>query len=72
VSNQPNRSYTLAEWCELRRISLPMFYKLDNAGRAPRTHYAGKKRLVGPEADVQWLREREAESASTTAEATAA
>jgi hypothetical protein len=29
-----------------------------------RTHCAGIKVLVGPEADAQWLREREAEAAT--------
>ena len=27
--------FTLAEWCQLRRISLAMFYKLDGQGKAP-------------------------------------
>jgi hypothetical protein len=57
-----NQSYTIEEWCELRRISRGMFYKMDAAGRAPRTHNAGRKRLVSPEADAAWLREREAEA----------
>jgi predicted DNA-binding transcriptional regulator AlpA len=54
-------SYTLAEWCELRRISRAMFYKLAAEGKAPQTHNVGIKRLISPEADARWLRDREAE-----------
>ena len=56
-------SLTIAEWCALRKVSKSMFYLLDGQGRAPRTHNAGVKRLISPEADAAWLREREAESA---------
>jgi hypothetical protein len=41
-----------------------MFYLLDKQGKAPKTYYVGRKRLVGPEADVAWVREREAEAVS--------
>lgn len=57
-------SSTINEWCITRKISRAMFYKLDSQGRAPRTHYAGTKRLISPEADTDWLRAREAEAAA--------
>ena len=55
-------SFTIREWCEFRRISPAMFYKLDTQGLAPRTHYAGAKRLISGEADRDWLRAREADN----------
>jgi hypothetical protein len=60
MSSEP--SYTIAEWCALRRISRAMFYKLDGRGLAPKTHNVGVKRLISPQADAEWLRAREAES----------
>ena len=60
-------SYTLAEWCEHRRISTAMFYKLDKAGLAPRSHFAGAKRLISGEADAEWLAAREAAAQNQTA-----
>jgi hypothetical protein len=46
-----SRSFTIAEWCERRRISKGVFYKLAQQGRAPLTHNAGAKRLISGEAD---------------------
>ncbi len=60
-------SYTLDEWCDRRRISRAMFYKMDAQGKAPQTHYAGTKRLVSDEADAAWIRAREAEQQQETA-----
>ena len=37
-----------------------MFYKLDAEGLAPRTHNVGVKRLISPQADAEWLQQREA------------
>jgi predicted DNA-binding transcriptional regulator AlpA len=55
-------SLTIAEWCAHRRVSRSMFYKLDAEGLAPRTHNVGVKRLISPQADADWLRQREAAS----------
>ena len=41
-----------------------MFYKLDDQGLAPKTHRVGVKRLISPQADAEWLQQREA--ATTT------
>ena len=60
---QRHRSYTLNEWCQARRNSRAMFYKLDEQGLAPKTHNVGVKRLISPEADAEWPRAREAEAA---------
>jgi hypothetical protein len=56
-------SFTISEWCAARRISRAMFYRLEVQGLAPRTHFAGAKRLISPQADAEWLRQREAEAA---------
>jgi hypothetical protein len=32
------RSFTVDEWCDARRISRGMFYKLRDRGLAPKTH----------------------------------
>ena len=55
-------SMTVAEWCEYRRLSRSMAYKLWQEGRGPMTHYVGTKRLISGEADAAWLLERESES----------
>jgi hypothetical protein len=60
-------SFTIKEWCEYRRISPAMFYKLAEQGLAPKTHNVGVKRLISDEADISWVRAREAESETTTA-----
>jgi hypothetical protein len=60
-TEQGHQSYTLNEWCQTRRVSRAMFYKLPPNLR-PRTHNVGVKVLISPEADAEWLRAREAES----------
>ena len=62
-----NGSMTVAEWCEFRRLSRSMAYKLWAEGRGPVTHYIGTKRLISSEADAAWLAEREAEAAMEAA-----
>jgi hypothetical protein len=62
-----NGSYTIQEWCEHRRVSRAMLYKLFQQGRGPRTHNVGTKRLISSEADAAWVREREAEAAAEAA-----
>ena len=57
-------SYTIQEWCDRRRISRAMFYVLDAKGLAPRSHYAGARRLISDEADAEWVQAREEEAAA--------
>jgi hypothetical protein len=66
-AEQRRRSFTIAEWCEARRLSRAMFYRLDALGLAPLTHYAGAKRLISDEADNAWVRAREAEQQESAA-----
>ena len=51
ASDQSDRSFTIKEWCERRRVSQPMFFKLLAGGGAPRTHRVGRRRLISGEAD---------------------
>jgi hypothetical protein len=60
LATAPSRS--IADWCKHRGISRAKFYQLDKAGLAPRTFNIGTKRIISPVADVEWLRQREAES----------
>jgi hypothetical protein len=53
-------SFTLREWCEHRRISAAMYYKMAAQGLGPRTHYAGAKVLISDQADADWVAAREA------------
>jgi hypothetical protein len=66
-AEQRRRSYTINEWCDARRVSRAMFYKLSQQGLAPKTHNVGAKRLISDAADAAWLREREAAAQSQTA-----
>jgi hypothetical protein len=49
-----------------------MHYKLKKRGKAVRTHYVGSKVLVSDEADVEWVREREAEAAMLSSDSSVA
>jgi hypothetical protein len=60
-------SMTVGEWCDHRRLSRSMAYKLWAEGRGPQTHYVGTKRLISSEADAAWLAAREAEHACVAA-----
>jgi hypothetical protein len=64
------QSFTISEWCATRKISKSMFYKLRLQGLGPRCHNAGNKLLISPEADVAWLREREADAIQALSSAT--
>ena len=60
----PHGSFTVSEWCQHRRISRAMLYKLMGEGLGPATYLVGKRRYVSPEADAAWLASREAEAAA--------
>jgi hypothetical protein len=67
-SRRDRGSFTIGEWCDYRRISRAMFYELDKQGLAPKTHNVGVKRLISGEADIAWVRAREAECEANTTE----
>ena len=66
ITNVMN-SFTVSEWCEYRRISRAMLYKLLAAGLGPATYFVGNRRYVSSEADAAWLAAREIEALETDA-----
>jgi predicted DNA-binding transcriptional regulator AlpA len=61
-AEQCARSFTLSEWCNHRRVSRSMFYKLLKLGLAPDSYLVGNSRYISSEADAAWLADRQAES----------
>ena len=57
-----NKSFTVSEWCQYRRISRAMLYKLLAEGLGPATYFVGNRRYISSEADAGWLASREAEA----------
>jgi hypothetical protein len=55
-------SFTIAEWCKHRRVSISMYYKLRAHGKAPATLPVGRHQTITAEADAAWARERQAEA----------
>lgn len=55
-------SFTIPEWCEHRRVSISMYYKLKAQGKAPATLPVGRHQTITAEADAAWARERQAEA----------
>ena len=64
-----NGSMTVDEWCEYRRISRGLLYKLWRNGLGPRFHYIGEKRLISRAADEAYIAEREREATAEAASA---
>ena len=54
-------SFTIAEWCKHRRVSISMYYKLRAQGKAPATLPVGRHQTNTAEADAR-ARERQAEA----------
>jgi len=63
ICRNPNDDFTIEEWCRKRRISRGLFYKMLQAGSAPRTVKIFKRRIIPFEADAEWQAAREAEAA---------
>jgi hypothetical protein len=55
-------SFTIPEWCEYRRLSMTMFYKLRAQGKAPATLPVGRHQTITAEADAALAREPQAEA----------
>ena len=63
VTSRPlGGSFTIAEWCEYRRVSISMYYKLKAQGKAPATLPVGRHQTITAEADATWARECQAEA----------
>jgi predicted DNA-binding transcriptional regulator AlpA len=57
-------SFTVAQWCQHRQLSVSFFYRLDQQGKAPATMRIGRRRLISFESDQAWVRANEAASAA--------
>ncbi len=62
----PRAAYTLKEFCAAHRISVPMYFKLREAGLGPREMRALRKVTISVEAAADWRREREKGATVTT------
>jgi hypothetical protein len=60
-------SFTIREWCEHRRVSISMYYKLKTQGKAPATLPVGRHQTITSEADAAWARDRQAASTDEAA-----
>jgi hypothetical protein len=60
-------SQSIDQWCRSHNISRRKFYYLEDEGKAPRTFNIGKLRRVSDEADAEWTKAREIESAGRIA-----
>jgi hypothetical protein len=52
-------AYSIAEFCERHRISLPFYYKLRQQGITPVEFRVGTRVLISKESAAAWRRERE-------------
>jgi hypothetical protein len=59
-------SKTIDQWTKSHHYSRGFYYLLKKRNKAPRTFKAGATRRISDEADAEWVRAREAESAGTT------
>lgn len=58
---------TIPEFCARRNICRQSFYNMQAEGKAPRTYKAGRSKRITPQAEAEWLAEREAEAAEEAA-----
>jgi hypothetical protein len=64
-------SFTVAEFCELERISRSALYNLWKQGKGPRYYLNGTSRRITGQARRDFHREREADAQALRASATA-
>ncbi len=50
---------SVAEFCRVHSISIPLFYKMRAQGLGPDTFNAGVRTLISDEAAARWRRARE-------------
>lgn len=54
------QSFTINEWCSLRKVSRTEFYEMQKRGDGPRTYRVGRFQRISGEADAEWLAAAEA------------
>ena len=55
---------TVPQFCDRNNISRTLFYELIKRGKGPRVFKAGRKTLIGPEPEIDWRAQMEAEHAA--------
>jgi hypothetical protein len=55
-------SFTINQWCELRKYSRAEFYRMKARGDGPDTIGQGRMTRVTPGADAKWLKAQERKS----------
>jgi hypothetical protein len=58
------QAFTIAEFCAANKISQGLYFKLQRAGKGPRTMPLGASVRISIEAAADWRRDRENEAAA--------
>lgn len=58
---------TIEEFCKANRIGRSLFFELQKTGRGPRVIKLGRRTIITPEAQTEWRRRMQAESAQAPA-----
>jgi hypothetical protein len=60
IKTSPPMAFTIAEFCDVHRISQAAYFKQRKLGFGPREIEFGRRRLISAEAAAEWRRERAA------------
>ena len=55
---------TVRQFCDANNISHTLFYELQKRGKGPRIIKAGRRTLVGSEAEIDWRAQMEKDAAA--------
>jgi predicted DNA-binding transcriptional regulator AlpA len=69
---KPGDAHTILSFCESNAISESKYYDLKRKKKGPREIEIGGRVIITPEAELDWRREREAETAAKRQERAAA
>jgi predicted DNA-binding transcriptional regulator AlpA len=58
-ANTERVAFTVAEFCDRNGISLALFWKLRDSGRAPKLMYLGRAIRISHSAEAEWQAARE-------------
>lgn len=61
---KPGDAHTILSFCESNAISESLYFKLKRRGKGPREAEVEGRVIITPEAEIDWRREREAETAA--------
>lgn len=69
VNNPAFRDPSIEGFCRRHSLSRSSYYNLKNVGKAPREYVVGKLIRISPDAEADWVRDREAEAEARRANA---